>query len=76
MAYEGRRPCPAGKKIPVRNKVMDFEKVIKDADISKDEVAEIVLVGGSNRVPRIQEILSEYFGKKDLNIFRKGSHHF
>jgi heat shock protein 1/8 len=43
------------------------QKVIKDADIGKEEVAEIVLVGGSTRIPRVQEILSEYFGKKDLN---------
>ena len=42
-------------------------KVLQDASVSKSQVDEIVLVGGSTRIPKIQELLSHYFGGKDLN---------
>jgi L1 cell adhesion molecule like protein len=42
------------------------EQVLKDAKMSKDQVHEIVLVGGSTRVPRIQQLLREYFNGKEL----------
>jgi len=40
-------------------------KVMDDADVSKSEVDEIVLVGGSTRIPRVQSLISEYFGGKE-----------
>lgn len=41
------------------------EQVLKDAKISKAEVDDIVLVGGSTRIPKVQSILEEFFnGKK------------
>merc|ERR1712232_938986 len=40
-------------------------KVLADADVSKSEVDEIVLVGGSTRIPKVQSLISEYFGGKD-----------
>lgn len=40
-------------------------KVLEDADVAKSEVDEIVLVGGSTRIPRVQSLLSEYFGGKE-----------
>jgi L1 cell adhesion molecule like protein len=43
------------------------EQVLKDAKISKSQVNEVVLVGGSTRIPKIQEMLSEFFGGKELN---------
>ena len=43
------------------------EKVLRDAKCSKSSVNEIVLVGGSTRIPKIQEMLSEYFNGKTLN---------
>jgi heat shock protein 1/8 len=43
------------------------ERVIKDAKMDKSMVQEIVLVGGSTRIPRIQQMLSEYFNGKELN---------
>jgi len=43
------------------------ENVLKDADISKGQVHEVVLVGGSTRIPKIQSMLSEFFGGKQLN---------
>jgi len=43
------------------------ENVLKDADCGKGQVHEVVLVGGSTRVPKIQNMLSEYFNGKQLN---------
>jgi len=43
------------------------KKVLKDAKILKEEVDEIVLVGGSTRIPKIQSLLQEFFNGKDLN---------
>ncbi|KAF7871470.1 hypothetical protein EAF04_003577 [Stromatinia cepivora] len=41
-------------------------QVLKDANIDKSKVDEIVLVGGSTRIPRIQKLLSEFFDGKKL----------
>jgi L1 cell adhesion molecule like protein len=41
--------------------------VLKDAKLSKNDVDEIVLVGGSTRIPKIQSLLKEYFGKEVNN---------
>ena len=43
------------------------EQVIKDSGISKSRVDEIVLVGGSTRIPKIQDQLSNFFNGKQLN---------
>jgi len=43
------------------------EQVLKDADIAKGAVHEVVLVGGSTRIPKVQELLSEFFNGKVLN---------
>ena len=43
------------------------EKVLKDAQISKGQIDQIVLVGGSSRIPKVQELLSQYFNGKQLN---------
>lgn len=40
------------------------EEAIRDAGISKSEIDEIILVGGSTRIPRIQAAVEEFFGKK------------
>ena len=42
-------------------------KVLGDAKKSKGEIDEIVLVGGTTRIPKIQEMLSSYFNDKPLN---------
>ena len=44
-----------------------LKKVLRDAKMSKSEVHEVVLVGGSTRVPKIQNLLSEFFNGKTLN---------
>ena len=52
----------------VFRRAMDpLDKVIRDAKISKSDVDEVVLVGGSTRIPKIQQMLSEYFNGKELN---------
>ncbi|KAL2113258.1 hypothetical protein VUR80DRAFT_4783 [Thermomyces stellatus] len=40
------------------------EQVLKDAKLKKDEVDDIVLVGGSTRIPKVQSLIEEYFNKK------------
>ena len=42
-------------------------KVLRDGGISKSKVDEIVLVGGSTRIPKIQNLLSEFFNGKELS---------
>jgi len=48
-----------------RKTLKPVEQVLKDAKVSKSEVDDIVLVGGSTRIPKVQELLETYFkGKK------------
>lgn len=42
-------------------------QVLKDAGMSKSDVDQVILVGGSTRIPKVQAMLSEYFGGKELN---------
>jgi heat shock protein 1/8 len=49
-----------------RKALAPVEQVMKDAKWSKDQVSDIVLVGGSTRVPKIQQLLREYFNGKEL----------
>jgi|UniRef100_A0A6C0DZF7 L1 cell adhesion molecule like protein len=42
------------------------EQVLRDAKMSKSHIDDIVLVGGSTRIPKIQQLLSEFFNGKDL----------
>merc|ERR1712093_65177 len=43
------------------------EKVLRDAHVSKSQVDEVVLVGGSTRIPKVQQLISEFFNGKELN---------
>ena len=53
--------------MPLFKKCMEpVSRVISDANISKRDVDEIVLVGGSTRIPKIQELISNYFNGKEL----------
>jgi heat shock protein 1/8 len=40
------------------------EKVLRDSKIDKSNVDEIVLVGGSTRIPRVQKLVSDFFNGK------------
>jgi len=43
------------------------EKSLNDAKLSKSDIHEIVLVGGSTRIPKIQKLLQDFFNGKELN---------
>ena len=54
----------------VEKSLEPLKLALKDAKISKDEISEILLVGGQTRMPLVQKKVSEFFGKdprKDLN---------
>jgi len=46
--------------------IAPVEKVLRDAKIAKNEVDEVVMVGGSTRIPKVQQILQDFFGGKEL----------
>lgn len=50
-----------------RKTLVPVEKVLKDAKIDKSQVDDIVLVGGSTRIPEIQNLLSKFFNGKELH---------
>lgn len=50
-----------------RKSLVPVDQVMKDAKIDKSSVDEVVLVGGSTRIPKIQQLLSDYFNGKELN---------
>ncbi|KAL2265143.1 hypothetical protein VTJ83DRAFT_6243 [Remersonia thermophila] len=50
-----------------RSTLVPVDRVLTDAKIDKTQVHEIVLVGGSTRIPRIQKLISEYFGGREPN---------
>ena len=50
---------------PILKKLMPpVEQAIKDAGISAKDIEEIVLVGGSTRIPKVQEMVKGFFGKE------------
>ena len=44
------------------------ERVLEAGDVQKDDVDEVVLVGGSSRIPKIRELLTNMFGKEKMNM--------
>jgi heat shock 70kDa protein 1/2/6/8 len=53
---------------PIFKRTIDpINRLLTDAKMSKSDIDEIVLVGGTTRIPRIQTLLSEYFNGKQLN---------
>ncbi|RRJ86489.1 molecular chaperone DnaK, partial [Paenimyroides tangerinum] len=48
----------------VRRSMLPCEKALKDAGLSKSDIDEVILVGGSTRIPVIQEKVEQFFGKK------------
>ncbi|CAE6434117.1 unnamed protein product [Rhizoctonia solani] len=47
-----------------RKTMKPVEQVLKDAGVKKDDISDIVLVGGSTRIPKVQQLIKEYFGKE------------
>ncbi|HRW76142.1 MAG TPA: molecular chaperone DnaK, partial [Saprospiraceae bacterium] len=48
----------------VKRTLTPCQKALDDAGLNKNEIDEIILVGGSTRIPRIQQAVEEFFGKK------------
>ncbi len=42
-------------------------QVLRDAKVSKSSIDEVVLVGGSTRIPKVQQLLTDYFSGKEPN---------
>jgi len=49
-----------------RKTLEPVEKVLRDAKMSKSDIHDVVLVGGSTRIPKIQQLLTDYFNGKEL----------
>jgi heat shock 70kDa protein 1/2/6/8 len=47
--------------------MLPLENVLKDSGLSKKDIHEIVLVGGSTRIPKVQQMISDFFNGKTLN---------
>ncbi|CAE6449547.1 unnamed protein product [Rhizoctonia solani] len=47
-----------------RKTMKPVEQVLKDANIKKEDISDIVLVSGSTRIPKVQQLIKEYFGKE------------
>ncbi|KAI5864284.1 heat shock protein 70 family [Durotheca rogersii] len=50
-----------------RSTIQPVDRVLSDAKIDKAQVHEIVLVGGSTRIPRVQKLITDYFNGKEPN---------
>lgn len=50
-----------------RKTIVPLEQVLRDANMSKTDIHEVVMVGGSTRVPKIREMVSSFFHGKRLN---------
>jgi len=50
-----------------KDTIPPVDKVLKDSGMSKNQIKEVVLVGGSTRIPKVIELLQEYFNGKEPN---------
>lgn len=50
-----------------KNTLQPVEEALRDAKMDKGQIHDIVLVGGSTRIPRIQKLLQDFFNGKELN---------
>nr|AAM93256.1 heat shock protein 70-C [Heterodera glycines]AAQ89579.1 heat shock protein 70-C [Heterodera glycines] len=48
-----------------RGTLKPVQKVLEDADLKKEDIHEVVLVGGSTRIPKVQQLLKEFFNGKE-----------
>ena len=50
----------------IQKTIVPVEKALKDAGVSKSDIKEVIMVGGMTRMPKVQEVVKNFFGK-DLN---------
>jgi len=50
-----------------RSTLEPVEKALKDAKMDKSQIHDVVLVGGSTRIPKVQKLLQDFFNGKELN---------
>jgi len=50
-----------------RKTLKPLEQILKDSGLKKNEIDEVVLVGGSTRIPKIQQMVKDFFNGKELN---------
>ncbi|KAK7095419.1 endoplasmic reticulum chaperone BiP-like [Littorina saxatilis] len=50
-----------------RSTVKPVKQVLDDSDLKKEDIDEIVLVGGSTRIPKVQQLVKEFFNGKEPN---------
>jgi len=48
-----------------RSTLAPVEQVLRDSGVSKSKIDEVVLVGGSTRIPKVQQLIKEFFGGKE-----------
>jgi L1 cell adhesion molecule like protein len=72
--YEGIDLCQTLTRAKFESLCLDIfqdtlepvDRVLRDAKVDKEHVHDVVLVGGSTRIPKVQELLSKYFNGKEL----------
>lgn len=50
-----------------RRTIAPLDNLLRDAKLDKSQIHEIIMVGGSSRIPRVRQLLSDYFNGKKLN---------
>ena len=50
----------------IQKTIAPVEKALKDAGVTKSDIKEVIMVGGMTRMPKVQEVVKNFFGK-DLN---------
>jgi molecular chaperone DnaK len=48
----------------IQKTITPVEKALKDAGVSKDDVKQVIMVGGMTRMPKVQEVVKNFFGKE------------
>ena len=49
-----------------KNTLVPVEQVLRDSKLSKNQINEVILVGGSTRIPKVQQLLKDFFNGKEL----------
>ncbi|KAJ2294326.1 Hsp70 chaperone [Coemansia sp. RSA 1797] len=50
-----------------RSTLEPVDKVLRDSKVDKNQISDIVMVGGSTRIPKVQKLISDYFSGKELD---------